>query len=258
VKVHKKPTTNIKEQGSKAKEQRPKAEGQRPTLFTVLPLLCLCTSILFTFTFDSFAQKTLRDSRYPAHWWAPVSEIGKPDWEILPQEAGPGEVILSKRNELGLLSNFAATPFTFRGKRYASLEGFWQMMLYPEGPNDPRAKHPVVQWKYSRAQVAQLTAFEAKSAGTLAEQNMERMGIDWVTFEGKRFKYRSKVPGEHYRLIVAAMRKKIYQNRNVMQVLLATGDLLLKPDHYGEPNAPPEWRYNEILMMVRRELRSRR
>lgn len=195
-----------------------------------------------------------RDSRYPAHWWAPVSEVGKPDWEILPQEAGPGEVILSKRNELGLLSNFAATPFMFRGKRYASLEGFWQMMLYPEGLDDPRAKHPGVEWKYTRDQVAQMTAFEAKSAGTLAEQNMQRMGIDWVTFEGKRFPYRSTTPGEHYRLIVAATREKVKQNSKVKQVLLATGDLILKPDHYGEPNAPPEWRYYQILTMIRREL----
>src|SRR5262249_62042756 len=76
--------------------------------------------------------------RYPSHWWAPVSKDGAPDWEILPQEAGPGEVILSKRHELGLLSNFAATPFTFRGKRYASLEGFWQMMKSPQGGDDPR------------------------------------------------------------------------------------------------------------------------
>src|SRR6516164_10765204 len=77
---------------------------------------------------------------YPADWWAPVPKEGAPAWEILPQEAGPGEVILSKRNELGLLSNFAPTPFTFHGKRYASLEGFWQMMKYPEGADDSRAK----------------------------------------------------------------------------------------------------------------------
>ena len=75
------------------------------------------------------------------------SKEGAPEWEILPQEAKPGEVILSKRNELGLLSNFAATPFEFRGKRYASLEGFWQMMKYPEGPDDPRAKFPGIEWK---------------------------------------------------------------------------------------------------------------
>src|SRR5512141_1020583 len=113
-----------------------------------------------------------RDPHYPAHWFAPVSEVGKPDWEILPQEAGPGEVILSKRNELGLLSNFAPTPFTFHHQRYASLEGFWQMMLYPEGPTDPRATFPGITWKYSREQVSQMSAFEAKSAGTLAEENM--------------------------------------------------------------------------------------
>jgi len=62
--------------------------------------------------------------RYPAHWWTPVPEDQKPAWEVLPQAAKPGEVILSKRNELGILSNFAATPFTLRGKRYASVEGF--------------------------------------------------------------------------------------------------------------------------------------
>src|SRR5438034_11760578 len=33
-------------------------------------------------------------SKYPAHWFAPVIDPKKPDWEILPQEAGPGEVIL--------------------------------------------------------------------------------------------------------------------------------------------------------------------
>ena len=160
-------------------------------------------------------------------------------------------MILSKRNELGLLSNFAPTPFTFRGKRYASLEGFWQMMLYPEGPNDPRAKFPGVEWKYTRAQVAQMTAFEAKNAGTVAEENMKQMGIPWVSFEGKRFEYRTATPGKHYRLIVAATREKVRQNPTVKKVLLATGDLILKPDHHQEPNAPAEWRYFEILTKIR-------
>lgn len=86
------------------------------------------------------AKSLSRDPRYPASWWTPVPKEKAASWEILPQEAGPGEVILSKRSELGLLSNFAATPFKFRGKKYASLEGFWQMMKYPEGPDDPRAK----------------------------------------------------------------------------------------------------------------------
>ena len=40
-----------------------------------------------------------------------------------PQAAGPGEVILSKRNDLGILSNFAPTPFVYHGIRYASWKG---------------------------------------------------------------------------------------------------------------------------------------
>jgi predicted NAD-dependent protein-ADP-ribosyltransferase YbiA (DUF1768 family) len=193
---------------------------------------------------------------YPPHWWTPVSTEGAPSWEILPQEAGPGEVILSKRHELGLLSNFAATPFTFRGKKYASLEGFWQMMLYPEGPDDPRAKYPGLEWKHTRDQVAQMTAFDAKAAGTLAEENMKRMGITWVTFEGKQIEYRPTEPGEHYRLIVAATWEKVRQNPEVKRVLLSTGDLVLKPDHHTEPNDPAAWRYYDILTDIRTCLRN--
>ena len=210
--------------------------------------------LLVLIAFPLAAQEPSRDPRYPAHWWTPVVDPKKPDWEILPQEAGPGEVILSKRHELGLLSNFAATPFVFRGKRYASVEGFWQMMLYPEGADDPRARFPGLEWKYTRDQVAQMVAFEAKHAGDLAGANMKQMGITWVSFEGKHFEYWSAQPGEHHKLIVAAMREKVNQNPEVKKVLLETGDLILKPDHHQEPNAPPEWRYFEIWMQIRSEL----
>jgi predicted NAD-dependent protein-ADP-ribosyltransferase YbiA (DUF1768 family) len=191
---------------------------------------------------------------YPAHWWTPVPEGSAPAWEILPQAAKPGEVILSKRNELGILSNFAATPFTLRGKRYASVEGFWQMMLYPEGPGDPRARAPGITWPHTREEVAGMTAFEAKDAGTAAEENMRKMGIDWVTFEGKRFPYRSKKKGVHYRLILDAMRAKLQENPRVRQVLLSTGDLILLPDHIEEPDPPAEWLYFRIWMDIRTDL----
>lgn len=193
---------------------------------------------------------------FPAHWWTPVPREGAPAWEILPQEARPGEVILSKRHELGLLSNFAPTPFTFRGQRYASLEGFWQMMLYPENAKDPRSTFPGLRWAHTRAEVARMTAFEAKAAGTLAEENMARMGITWVTFEGRRMEYRPAAPGEHYRLIVAATWEKVRQNPRVKEVLLSTGDLVLRPDHHQEPNAPAAWRYFEILTEIRGKLRT--
>jgi len=195
-------------------------------------------------------------TNYPAHWWTPVPTNGAPTWEILPQAAGPGEVILSKRNELGLLSNFAPTPFTFHGKRYASLEGFWQMMKYPEGPGDPRATFPGIQWAYTREQVAQLTSFDAKHAGDLGEKNMQAMGISWVTFEGKRMEYKPAVPSEHYRLIVEATREKVRQNPEVKKVLLSTGDLILKPDHHQEHDSPAAWHYFDILMQIRTDLRN--
>jgi hypothetical protein len=95
----------------------------------------------------------------------------------------------------------------------------------------------------------------AKDAGTLAEANMAKMGIGWVTFEGTRIDYRPAKAGAHYDLIVAATREKVSQNPEVKKVLLATGDLMLKPDHHQEPDAPDAWRYFEILTKIRAELR---
>lgn len=193
---------------------------------------------------------------YPAHWWTPVSKEGAPAWEILPQEAKPGEVILSKRNELGLLSNFAPTPFVFHHRTYASIEGFWQAMKYPESANDARARFPGLTWNYSRAQVEQMTSFEAKSAGDFANTNMAAMRITWVTFEGHKMEYRPPQPGEHHRLIVAATWQKVLQNPDVRRVLISTGNLVLRPDHYQEPNAPAAWRYYDILTDIRGTLRN--
>jgi len=220
-----------------------------------MPRLQLSTIALITAFIFVACRSSPEPEAYPRHWWAPVDRTGAPEWEILPQEAKPGEVILSKRHELGLLSNFAPTPFVFRGKRYASLEGFWQMMLYPENNDDPRSRFPGLQWKYSREQVALMSSFEAKAAGTLAEENMNKMGITWVSFEGEQIEYRPPTPGKHYSLIVAATWEKVRQNPEVKKVLLSTGDLILRPDHHQEPTAPAAWRYYEILMTIRAEMR---
>lgn len=195
------------------------------------------------------------ETPFPPTWWRPVPEADAASWEILPQAAGPGEVILSKRNELGLLSNFAATPFTYHGRRYASVEGFWQCSLYPEGPNDVRARAHGTTWAFTRDQVAAMTAFEAKRAGDLAKKNMEIMGIDWNSFEGRRMTYRAPSKGDWYVLIKDVLRAKLDQNPNVREVLLRTGTLRLLPDHHQDPNAPPAWRYFEIWMEIRDELR---
>lgn len=205
---------------------------------------------------QSTSQAPMWQKGYPAHWWAEVEVDPEKTWEILPQQARSGEVILSKRHELGLLSNFAATPFKYRGKTYASLEGFWQAMKFPEGPTDPRLKSKKVQWHWTREQVEQMTAFEAKRAGDEGSKNMNILGINWVSFEGNRFPYRTKEKGKHYQHIVKASWEKLRQNQKVKEVLLATGDLRLRPDHYQGTDAPPAWRYYEIWEEIRTELRN--
>jgi predicted NAD-dependent protein-ADP-ribosyltransferase YbiA (DUF1768 family) len=130
------------------------------------------------------------------------------------------------------------------------------MMLYPEGPEDPRAKAAGMVWLHTRDEVARMVAFEAKDAGAVAEANMRKMGINWVTFEGRRIDYGSPHKDGHYDLIVAAMRAKLEQNPKVREILMATGDLALLPDHIEETDAPPEWHYYRIWMDIRAELQA--
>ncbi|MBP7828375.1 MAG: NADAR family protein [Kiritimatiellae bacterium] len=188
---------------------------------------------------------------YPPEWWAPVPREQAASWEILPQDAGTGEAILSKRTELGLLSNFAPTPFTLDGETYASVEGFWQMLKYPEGPDDERRRDPSIAWPHTREQVARMSGFEAKAAGTAANENMKRLGIRWVTYQGRRLDYSEKRKGAFYRLIRAAMQAKLEQNPEVRAVLLKTTGLTLRPDHHQGPDSPPAWRYYDIWMEFR-------
>lgn len=192
-----------------------------------------------------------RAEAYPAAWWAPVPEESAASWEVLPQEAGPGEVILSKRTELGILSNFAPTPFTLDGESYASVEGFWQMLKYPEGPEDERLRDPAVTWPHTRAQVAAMSAFEAKAAGNVANENMKTLGVAWVTYQGRKIDHREKGKGEFYELIRRAEQAKLDQNPQVAEILRRTGTLKLLPDHHPPPEAAPAMKYNEIWMDIR-------
>ena len=43
--------------------------------------------------------RSIQKHNVPTVWFAPINDPNKPDWEILPQEANAGEVVLSKRNE---------------------------------------------------------------------------------------------------------------------------------------------------------------
>lgn len=201
--------------------------------------------------------KNIRHQDYPSDWWREIPRSEAASWEVLPQDAKPGEVILSKRTELGILSNFAATPIEIDGEKFPGVEGFWQMMKYPEGTHDERLRFPGLQWKFTRDQVGQMVGFEAKNAGNLAEQNMKAMNINWITFKGKKMLYRIPEKGDHYQLIRRAMVSKLEKNPDVKRILLATGNLILKPDHHQGDDIPPAWKYYEIWMELRSELMNR-
>lgn len=211
--------------------------------------------ILLTLLFSGIAISSPKFS-YPDIWWAPITDPNPPSWEILPQAASKekNEVILSKRTELGIMSNFAATPFTMLGTRYASLEGLWQSMKLPEDyPADPRwAKQS--QWPIKRNEVENQTAFEALKSGKDAQKIMKEHGITWVSFRGLKIDYKGNDVLAFYDVIEAATRAKIDQNPEVKKILLSTGNLKLRPDHHEDSDATIAYRYYDIYVKLRTEL----
>jgi hypothetical protein len=182
---------------------------------------------------------SLGHAGHPPDWWKPVPESERESWgEILPQEAAAGEVILSKRTELGVFSNLWPTSFTLDGVTYASLEALWQMMKYPEDPEPLDPRSAARDWPYAREQVRDLVMFEAKSAGSRANAILRRLGIAWISYQGNRFEYRDGEAGsdEHYRIIRRATEAKLAQNPGVRALLKKTCGLKLRMDH-EDPSA---------------------
>ncbi len=190
-------------------------------------------------------------AQYPTHWWEAASN--PKSWEVSAHTAIKNkQVVLSKRNELGLFSNFAHTPFIFNKKHYKSVEGLWQSMKYPENlddPKDPRTRHKA--WPHTRAEVEQMIGATAKQAGSKASQIMKILNINWVTYNGERLIYRTQKKGAHYRLIKRILKAKIEQNPKVKALLIKTRSLVLLSDHKMPSPTPPAWQYNQIYMDLR-------
>jgi predicted NAD-dependent protein-ADP-ribosyltransferase YbiA (DUF1768 family) len=207
--------------------------------------------ILFFFCLQASAN-------HPDHWWQKAM-LPIPSWEITPEKAdrSKNEVILSKRNELGVFSNFTKAPFEFQGIKYESVEGFWQMTKFPDPmlKDDPRVNHPL--FKKTRSEVSQMIAFKAKEQGDIGKKVMQELNINWVSYRGKKYRYREMKKGPFYQLIRKVMRAKLDQNPKIKKLLLKTKGLTLLPDHIQEKNAPFAWRYNEIWMEIRGELEAR-
>ena len=194
---------------------------------------------------------------YPGTWWKPFPKEQAESWEILPQDAKEGEVILSKRTELGIFSNLSPSPIEFESEHYASVEAFWQMMKFPD-PNDlqDERNHFSQEFSITREAVKKLVMFEAKHAGDLANKVMKEHSINWVTYQGKKFNYKDMAEGSqyHYDLIYKVMWAKVTQNPEIKNLLLQTGNLILKPDHVQAANSPKAYFYFDILMDIRKKL----
>lgn len=195
-------------------------------------------------------------STYNPDWWKEIPRSEAKGWEILPQDAKPGEVILSKRTELGVFSNLARTPFDLDGIHYNSIEGLWQGMKYPdpELKDDPR--RTIEGWTHKRSEVYLLSDWDSKNAGTEANALNKKAGIEWISYKDKKFYYRDGGEGSayHLELITRATKAKIEQNPKIKELLLKTRGLLLRPDHKQNEADPASYRYFDILMKIREDL----
>lgn len=192
---------------------------------------------------------------FPNVWWKEVPADQLPGWEIAPQAAdrSKGEVVLSKRNELGQFSNLGTAAFVLDGQAYGSVEGLWQGMKYPETKDDERIKDGI-EWPFSRQQVFAMSGFEAKHAGDVANANMKKLGIKWLTYLGQKMVYNGADAEQHYELILRACRAKLAQNPELTKLLLSTKNLVFLPDHKQTPDSLPAYKYHEIYMKLRSEL----
>ncbi len=206
-------------------------------------------TILFAFLLVS----ALAHASYPKEWWQEVPRATAPTWEILPQDAKDGEVILSKRNELGVFSNFAATPFCLDHKCYASVEGFWQSLKYPDPDFSQEPRHEVTEWSFTRAEVEQMVGFTAKDAGDAANLVYKRYSFEFISYGNNFFNHKDFAEGSnfHYRLIKSAMIAKLKQNPAALKLLMKTKGLILKPDHYVSEKDPAAFKYHKIMMEIR-------
>ncbi len=220
-------------------------------MIKALQILSFAYGLILLSPLSSFALVDRAD--YPTHWWKEVPREQAKSWEVLPQDAADGEVVLSKRNELGKFSNFADVSFVLDGVCYPTVEAFWQMMKYPETAQDERHAWSF-KWRYTRDQVAQMNGYSAKSAGNYANFLMDKNDANWVTYRGEKLIFASDADKAHYNIILKALTEKLRQNPDVQQLLLSTQGLVLKADHGISDKAPIEWHYNKIWMLLREEM----
>ena len=132
------------------------------------------------------------------------------------------------------ISNLAHTPFTMRGRSYASIEGFWQGLKF--------------EAEADRDRVAALWGKAAKKVAH-GEPERERFVYDGATC--------TVGAAQHRALMLQACRAKFAQNRDAREALLATGDRPLTHRVRRDSTTIPGALLADIWMRVRSNLRSR-
>lgn len=153
--------------------------------------------------------------------------------EVAALRGAPLDITSRSPEPLRLISNFAATPFALDGHTHASVEGFWQCLRFPEGPE--------------RRAVAALAGSAAKRAGMVeAPERTDYLGrsIRWGTHE-------------HWALMRAAVRAKFDQNEDAREALLSTGTRILVHRMRRDSRSIPGALMAEIWMDARSRLRRR-
>lgn len=138
------------------------------------------------------------------------------------------------------LSNLDYAPFVFNGQTYASIEGFWQGLKFPEGSE-------------MRAQVAEMSGLPSKMIGNTAEKSETFQYLDETYHVGL---------ARHQSLMKLALRAKFAQNPDCLQLLLATGDaqIIHEPKMkdgtpYPDSTTIPAAVFSRFLMEIRDEFR---
>lgn len=132
------------------------------------------------------------------------------------------------------LSNFAHKPFSLDGRRYASVEGFYQSLRY----SDPAQRNAI----------AKLHGKDAKAAGKQADLK------DVIVYGGKEIKLGST---EHHQLIERAIRAKLDAHPDIRQALADSHPRPIIHDTFV-PEKPgshlPNAVFADILTRVRESL----
>lgn len=135
--------------------------------------------------------------------------------------------------QIQLIGNLAATPFELDGKRYESVEGFWQGLKHPEGA--------------ARTRVAALTGHAARVAGGEVDYGTH------VRYAGQEIPVGT---WGHWQLMERACRAKFTQNAEAMSALMSTGERPLMHKVRKDSRSIPGVIMADIWMRIRRQIQA--